>query len=486
MLHRVLFAALPAVLAAADAVTPVTRRQAIEIRDPVIELSALSRSDLWVTADGGRSWRHYDSQSVADAAVEPPQFRFAPDQDGTYGFALVRAWRDGRQDAPPTPGLPLDPASQITIDRTPPSIDQWSAEAQSSDPLGIRVAVRWAVSDPNPGPDPVTIELGQPGSDSWTTLATVPATGASELMVPAGGSLRLSVVDSVGNRGTSTTWTAPVNEADGDLESAIGALPALDTNTADSATEATPDSATTTTTAANASDPVSEAETTESAPAEASDSSDLIDAEPTEAAGPPPLPSDINPELLVILAEARARRDQQVSRRSRDPNAADPSLVLAELPPGLLLAPLSDDALTAARTASTAGDLSNARALYVRLLDSDRASDAWPEMLDLLRRHQRLDRAASQLAQVPPEAAGDKLSLAIARIELERERGFSAEAALVGIATDSAYQREAQLLAAQALLIQPGRSAQGLAILRHLSRDMDAIGRAAWALLERY
>jgi len=194
----------------------------VETRGP----SGISRVDLWVTRDEGRTWLKWSQSDGKGSSVRvnlgvPGN----PQPEGTYGFRVVPVSGAGLSEREPTAGDAPD--LRVVVDVTPPQLDLFPpvGDPNSSDTL----VIQWKAADKNFSDDPITIEWSDKPSGPWQPVAAanelvqqaststpsarrLPNTGSFAWRVPAGLPPRvyLKVVarDSAGNEKTVITRDA--------------------------------------------------------------------------------------------------------------------------------------------------------------------------------------------------------------------------------------------------------------------------------------
>ncbi len=159
--------------------------------------SGLKRVVLWVTRDGGQSWKLQGE----DEDLRSP-FEFA-ELDGVYGLRLTGEDRVGNAGAPPVPGT--QPQHVLTVDRTKPEV-KLLAPAAGGYLAGVPIEIQWAAKD-NLGMPVNGIELEYSPDDgkTWSEIAKgVKNDGLYSWKAPRiSGTdyrVRLTAVDLAGNR----------------------------------------------------------------------------------------------------------------------------------------------------------------------------------------------------------------------------------------------------------------------------------------------
>lgn len=190
----------------------------VETRGP----SGISRVDLWVTRDDGRTWLKWSQSDGKGSSVRvnlgvPGN----PQPEGTYGFRVVPVSGAGLSEREPAAGDAPD--LRVVVDVTPPQLDLFPpvGDPNSSDTL----VIQWKATDKNFPEDPITIEWSDKPSGPWQPVAAandlvqatastpsarrLPNSGSFAWRVPSGLPPRvyLKVVarDSAGNEKTVVT-----------------------------------------------------------------------------------------------------------------------------------------------------------------------------------------------------------------------------------------------------------------------------------------
>lgn len=188
--------------------------------------SGVSRVDLYVTRDDGRTWypwsKHTGGESPLRVVLDTS---FNQQVEGNYGFRLVPVSGAGLADGAPTAGTPPD--LRVQVDATPPVIKVYApvADAQQRNAL----VLRWEAHDRNFGRDPIAIEWSEHPGGPWqpvtggggpaqvvagltTGAARVANSGTYSWLLPAGLAthkvyLKFTAWDAAGNRSEVVTPT---------------------------------------------------------------------------------------------------------------------------------------------------------------------------------------------------------------------------------------------------------------------------------------
>ncbi len=137
----------------------------LETRGP----SGISRVDLWVTRDDGRSWRKWSQHDGKGGAVRVALDAKENEQlEGGYGFRLVPVSGAGLSEREPVAGDAPD--MRVTLDVTAPLIDLFPP---LSDPNALdTLIIQWKATDRNFGDDPITLEWSDAPNGPWKPIAT--------------------------------------------------------------------------------------------------------------------------------------------------------------------------------------------------------------------------------------------------------------------------------------------------------------------------
>lgn len=161
-----------------------------------------TRVGLWVSRDGGRSWRldQVDTERTGS-------FLFLAAEDGVYGFRTHRELGDRTWNAPQSG---VAPEREVIIDTTPPQVT-WLAPL-AGDPAGESpapavatspVSLKWSTVEAFPADEPIVLEYRLFAEEIWRPMAGPMADlGTYEWTVPLGVTgtveVRLTARDRVG------------------------------------------------------------------------------------------------------------------------------------------------------------------------------------------------------------------------------------------------------------------------------------------------
>jgi hypothetical protein len=159
--------------------------------------SGISRVDLYVTRDEGRSWVKWSTHDGKESPLKVKLSRgFDSNKEGDYGLKLVPISGVGLGDDVPTAGTPPD--LRVRVDTIPPMIRIFPHTVA---PNAVNaVVLNWEARDQNFGANPISIDWSESLTGPWRSVQE------GEIM-PAGVS---SANRGLPNTG-SYTWTLPRN-----------------------------------------------------------------------------------------------------------------------------------------------------------------------------------------------------------------------------------------------------------------------------------
>ena len=141
----------------------------VEQRGP----SGVSRVELWVTRDDGRTWHRWSQVERADSPLTVElDNRMNPQIEGLYGFRIVLSSGAGLSKGPPVAGDVPD--LRVDVDITPPLVKIYEPlpDPNQKDTL----ILRWEASDRNMAADSITLEWSESPNGPWqSVVASVPA-----------------------------------------------------------------------------------------------------------------------------------------------------------------------------------------------------------------------------------------------------------------------------------------------------------------------
>ncbi len=137
----------------------------LESRGP----SGISRLDLWVTRDEGRTWlkwsQHDGKATNVRVNLNVPA---NPQPEGAYGFKVVPVSGAGLSEKEPTSGD--TPDMRVVVDVTPPLLDLFPPTGDPTSPDTL--VIQWKARDNNLGEEPITIEWSEKPTGPWLPVAT--------------------------------------------------------------------------------------------------------------------------------------------------------------------------------------------------------------------------------------------------------------------------------------------------------------------------
>jgi len=132
--------------------------------------SGISRVDLWVTRDEGKSWAKWSQHDGKGGAVRVAlDVRENANQlEGNYGFRLVPVSGAGLSEREPAAGDAPD--MRVVVDVTPPQIDLFPPASDPNTPDTL--VIQWRATDRNFGDDPITLEWSDAPAGPWKPIAS--------------------------------------------------------------------------------------------------------------------------------------------------------------------------------------------------------------------------------------------------------------------------------------------------------------------------
>jgi hypothetical protein len=158
--------------------------------------SGVSKIDVWMTPDEGKTW-----QRVLEDREHRSPVEFDLPHEGLYGVCLVVTNGNSISDPPPAAGT--TPDWWIEVDTTRPTAQLQSVRPGNGDDAGALV-ITWAASDKNLGSEPIDLYYAAHREGPWAPIGrglrndgsyrwTAPKDGASEYFI------RMDVTDRAGN-----------------------------------------------------------------------------------------------------------------------------------------------------------------------------------------------------------------------------------------------------------------------------------------------
>lgn len=124
-------------------------------RDVFVEYDAangapVSKAELWVTADAGRTWQKAEAVRCGEHAL-----RYSAPADGQYGFYMVLYNAAGPSADPPSPGS--SPAATTIVDTVAPLLQIHETEVQRTDGGAASVVMKASLIEENLAPAGVRV-----------------------------------------------------------------------------------------------------------------------------------------------------------------------------------------------------------------------------------------------------------------------------------------------------------------------------------------
>jgi hypothetical protein len=194
-----------------------TTHASIDYRIDQIGPSGVGKVELYVTHDEGKTWRRAaeDLDRTTPAEIDLPG-------EGLFGVRLAITNGNGFGGAPPTAGA--IPQVWIEVDTTAPFVQLRPGEIG---PHNGAFDIRWSASDPNLGPEPVSLYFRTRADGPWQPIARgVKNDGNYRWVFPhdAGSQFffRVEVVDLAGNVARAKSPTAIVLDMTEPRASVVG------------------------------------------------------------------------------------------------------------------------------------------------------------------------------------------------------------------------------------------------------------------------
>ncbi|HJT77088.1 MAG TPA: hypothetical protein VJ739_07770, partial [Gemmataceae bacterium] len=158
--------------------------------------SGVSKVEVWMTADEGKTWQRLCEDRNHRSPVE-----FDLPREGLYGICIVVTNGNSISDPPPTAGT--TPDWWIEVDTTRPTAQLQSVRPGSAEDAGT-LLITWAASDKNLGNDPVDLYYATNQNGPWSPIGRgLRNDGAYRWTAPRDGTgqyyIRMDVTDRAGN-----------------------------------------------------------------------------------------------------------------------------------------------------------------------------------------------------------------------------------------------------------------------------------------------
>lgn len=130
--------------------------------------SGISRVDLWVTRDEGKTWQKWSQHDGKGGAVRVAlDVRENTQLEGSYGFRLVPVSGAGLSEREPVSGDA--PEMRVVLDVTAPQIDLYPPVSDPNAPDTL--VLQWKAGDRNFGEEPITLEWSASPTGPWKPVA---------------------------------------------------------------------------------------------------------------------------------------------------------------------------------------------------------------------------------------------------------------------------------------------------------------------------
>lgn len=147
--------------------------------------SGISRVDLWVTRNEGKTWQKWSQHDGKGGSVRVVlDVRENAQLEGPYGFRLVPVSGAGLSEREPVAGDAPD--MRVTLDVSAPQIDLFPPLSDPNAPDTL--VLQWKATDKNFGDDPITLEWSENPTGPWkpvVSAATDPVIQATAMNAPA-------------------------------------------------------------------------------------------------------------------------------------------------------------------------------------------------------------------------------------------------------------------------------------------------------------
>lgn len=442
---------------------------------------------LFVTDDGGRSWRKDQELPVAEGAAAMPAFTFTAPKDGAFGLWTVATSRDGRAEPEPVAGAA--PKLELVVDRAAPTLSRLEATLGGVADGQATLALSWQVSDPNLAGEPVAVEVSTDLGKSFAVRHSGKAEGTTALTVPAEApeiQVRIVARDLAGNVLTSPAKPValpvvakPANP-EAALAAAVAALPAP-AELGIAGRSGTPivsagesPLASATPAAAPAAQP---AGTAAPAAGTAPASTPAAGTEP-EVVANRDVETRYNREAGAPTEQPRGRQGSSEAVTPAQQTSAGPRATVVDPSIAFLTGGAAAAALESARKAEQDGDIDGALGQYLRLHRSSVAKAALEDELSLLRRIGDHSTIIAIVDQLQPELRTDAARLHAARASLRLGNPEAAAAWAAKVRASASEAREALFVLGKALK-DLGRNAEARRVFDQLAAGNDEIAAQA-------
>jgi hypothetical protein len=137
----------------------------VEARGP----SGLSRLDLWVTRDDGRTWMKWSQHEPHGATVRVNlNLPSNPQPEGSYGFRIVPVSGAGLSEREPVSGDAPD--LRVIVDVTPPQVEVYPPVGDPQQPHTL--LLQWKAVDKHWGAHPILLQWSDKPNGPWQPVVT--------------------------------------------------------------------------------------------------------------------------------------------------------------------------------------------------------------------------------------------------------------------------------------------------------------------------
>lgn len=137
----------------------------VEARGP----SGLSRLDLWVTRDNGRTWMKWSQHEPQGSTVRVNlNLPSNPQPEGSYGFRIVPVSGAGLSEREPVSGDAPD--LRVIVDVTPPQVEVYPPVGDPQQPQTL--LLQWKAVDKHWGAHPILLQWSEKPNGPWQPVVT--------------------------------------------------------------------------------------------------------------------------------------------------------------------------------------------------------------------------------------------------------------------------------------------------------------------------
>lgn len=131
--------------------------------------SGLSKAEVWVTRDEGKSWQKWSTTEKTESPITVDlAVRNNPQPEGVYGLKIVLLSGAGLSKGPPVSGDMPD--MRVDVDLTPPVVKIYEPipDPNQKDTM----ILRWHANDRNLANDPITLEWSEQADGPWNPIVS--------------------------------------------------------------------------------------------------------------------------------------------------------------------------------------------------------------------------------------------------------------------------------------------------------------------------